>query len=113
MRKPLRKASFFEQGLSFDLEELEFNEFVVSGKTAEVGEDLSGLGLSVVMDQPTRGEGHPDHPNEENKSGSKLEADRYQPSSIGLGVDVSATDIVAATTLVSLGLGIPQEKRTN
>ena len=50
----LRDTPLLEGRLGFDLEEFEFDEFVVFAKVAEVGEHLAGFLLAAVMEEPAR-----------------------------------------------------------
>jgi hypothetical protein len=91
----LRDAALLEERLGLDLEELELDELVALGKVAQVGEDLTGLLLAAVVEQPSRGEGHPDHADEEDDGRAELQTDGDEPGSVGLAL-VGAADEVAA-----------------
>ncbi len=43
-------AAFFENGLGFDLEELELDQFVIFVEAAETGEDVASFGLAAMVD---------------------------------------------------------------
>lgn len=82
MREVLSCASLLEQRLGLDLEELQLDQLVVLGEVSEIGEDLPSFLLPAMMNEPTRGEWHPNHSHEENNSGAQLQADRNEPSGI-------------------------------
>lgn len=92
----LGDAALLEEGLRLDLEELELDKFVIGREVAEVGEDGPGLLLAAVMEEPSRGEGHPDHADEEDDGGDDLDADGNEPGGVGLGLLSCSSDVVAA-----------------
>ena len=53
--------SLLEDGLGFDLEELDLDDLAVDGNVAEQGERLAGVFFVAMMDEPPRAEGHEDH----------------------------------------------------
>ena len=93
----LGDAALLEQRLCLDLEELELDELVVRGEVSEVGEHGTGLLLAPVVEQPARGEGHPEHADEEDHRGAELDADGDEPGGVGLGLHGGAADVVGAT----------------
>lgn len=97
----LGDAALLEQRLGLDLEELELDELVVGGEVAKVGEHGAGLLLAAVVEQPARGEGHPEHADEEDDRRGELDADGDEPGGVGLGLYGGAADVVGATDCVS------------
>jgi hypothetical protein len=51
-------CAFLKERLCFDFQEFEFHQFVILREASECGEHLSGFGFAVVVDEPTRREGH-------------------------------------------------------
>lgn len=92
----LGNGALLKHGLSLDLEELEFDQLVVRGKITERGEVLAGLVFPVVVHQPTRRKGHPDHTDEQDKCWDKLDANGHQPGCVGLGFDRGAANVVCS-----------------
>lgn len=60
MRKALSGGPFLEQGLGFDFQKFELDEFVVFWQVSKAGECLAGFGFPSVMAQPSWAEGHED-----------------------------------------------------
>ena len=108
----LGDGALLKQRLGLDLEEFELDEFVLLVKSSEVGQHLACFLLASVVDQPTGGEGHEDHADEQNHGGEDLKADGREPSGIGLGLDSGAADEVGTATQVS-DRAKPLQKQTN
>lgn len=77
-------SPLLEKTLRFDLEELELDEFMVGGQAPEIGKHLARLGLAAVVDEPAGGEGHEEHPKEENERGRDLQTNGGQPRCVAL-----------------------------
>ena len=58
-------SALLEDGLGFDLEELDLDDLAVDVHVAERGEGLAGFVFAAMMDEPTRAEGHEDHSDNE------------------------------------------------
>lgn len=82
MRELLSNAALLEHGLSLYLEEFELDQFVILGKLAERGESAASLVFTAVVNEPSGGEGHPEHADEQNGSGYELDADGHEPGSV-------------------------------
>lgn len=96
VREVLCETALLKQRLRLDLKELELNQFVVLRKIAEVSEDGASLLLATVVEEPSGGEGHPEHAEEEDDGGRDLDADGDEPGSVGLGLLGRSADVVAA-----------------
>lgn len=79
VRERLGNSALLKQRLCLDFEKFKLNELVVSWQVAERSEVVAGLLFTVVVHQPTWGERHPDHSDEENERWDELEADRDEP----------------------------------
>lgn len=82
MRKFFGNGALLEQRLSSDLAVLELNELVVLRKTTESGKGGTGLSLTAVVNEPTWGEWHENHTDEENDGRDELQAKRDEPCSV-------------------------------
>lgn len=56
MREVFCCRALLEHGLRFDLQELEFDQVMVWRQVAQAGECLAGIGLAVVVNEPSRRE---------------------------------------------------------
>jgi hypothetical protein len=73
---------------------------VVLIKVAEMGQNFTGFIFAPVVDEPTRGKGHKDHPKEEDQSGGELETSRDEPGGVRLGVPGPADKVGAAVCML-------------
>ena len=56
MREVLGRCAFLEHGLRLDLQEFEFDQIVIWRQVAQAGESLAGIGLAIMMNEPSRRE---------------------------------------------------------
>lgn len=82
VRVLLGDCALLEQRLGPDLAVLELDELVVLRKATKSGKSGTGFGLAAVVDEPTWGEWHEDHTDEEEDGGNELQAKRDEPSGI-------------------------------
>lgn len=97
LRKLLGDASLFEQRLSLDFQEFEFNQLVITGKTSESRENIPGFAFAVMVNQPTRREWHEEHADQETQAREDLEAHGHKPRCVALLAKLSTADVVGAT----------------
>lgn len=95
MRPFLRGAPFLEDGLRFDLQELEFDERVVLREIAEVRQHLPRFGFAAVVHEPAGREGHEQESDSQGDAGDQLEADGEEPRGVRLSF-AGAADVVGA-----------------
>lgn len=86
-------SSLIKKTLGLDLQKLKLNQRIVPGKTTEIGQDVDGLFLAVVMCEPTGRERHKNHPHSENEGWGQLQSQRKKPGCVALSI-ARATDIV-------------------
>ena len=75
MREVFLEGLLFEKRLRPDLGVFEFNQFVVLRQASETSEHTAGFRLAIVVDEPTRGEGHKEHAYTKEYSWNKLKAE--------------------------------------
>jgi hypothetical protein len=114
LRELCSRSVDFEHVLGLDFEEFELYDLAVLGCSSEVGENVQSFVFTVVGYEPARtmtcqytGSFHrlwkvsplrkPHDTNTKDDSRGKLNTNRNQPCSIGLGI-TSATDVVGAVS---------------
>jgi hypothetical protein len=107
MREILGESLLLEKRLRLDLGEFELDEVAVFGEVAEFGKYSEGFAFAIVVDEPTRGEGHEDHTDTKDERGNELQSEWEEPRGFLLPV-TGATDVVlggavSATLLASDG----------
>jgi hypothetical protein len=78
---------------------------MVGWEITQACQHRSGFFFSIMVDQPTRREGHEKNAAKEDGCWEELQADRYEPSSFMLRFSASA-DVIGAypNTLISIRL---------
>jgi hypothetical protein len=96
MRESFGNAAFLEQGLSLNLKEFQLDKLMIDREVTKGCEVLPSFFLTVMVHQPTWGEGHPDHADDEDESWNELKADGYQPCCVGLRLECGAANVVGS-----------------
>jgi len=96
MRESFSNTALLEHGLCLNFQEFQLDELVISGKVAEGGQVASRFFFASMVYQPTWGEWHPHHSDDEDEGWDELEADGHEPCGVGLGLECSASDVVGS-----------------